>query len=113
SGVAPDISGTFSSKGFNLIGKKEGITGFTTATDLKGTIKSPLDPKCDTRGLRFNGGPTQTIALLPGSPALDKGTSVSLAGTLTTDQRGTGFPRKFDNLSIANATGGDGTDIGA
>jgi hypothetical protein len=51
--------------------------------------------------------------LLPGSAAIDKGTSVSLTGTLTPDQRGSGFPRKFDNLSIANAAGGDGTDIGA
>jgi hypothetical protein len=57
--------------------------------------------------------PTQTIALQTGSPAIDKGTNVSLIGTLTTDQRGAGYPRKFDNTSIPNATGGNGTDIGA
>ena len=112
-GAAPDVYGPFISKGFNLIGKKDGSTGFTAATDKKGTIKSPLDPKIDGKGLRFNGGPTQTIALLTGSPAIDQGTRVTIAGTtLTTDQRGTGFPRTVDK-AVANATGGDGTDIGA
>ncbi|MBA3353821.1 MAG: hypothetical protein H0U23_15615 [Blastocatellia bacterium] len=48
-----------------------------------------------------------------GSPAIDNGTNASLVGTLTTDQRGAGYPRKFDNTSIPNATGGNGTDIGA
>ena len=41
------------------------------------------------------------------SPAIDKGNSFSL----TTDQRGSARPA--DNLTIANATGGDGADIGA
>src|SRR6476646_4371394 len=113
-GLGPDVYsvfGGFSSKGFNLIGKKDGSTGFNAATDLKGTIKVPLDPKLGP--LQNNGGPTQTIALLTGSPAIDKGTSVSLAGPLTTDQRGTGFSRVHDNGAIANAAGGNGTDIGA
>jgi len=109
----PDVYGPFTSKGFNLIGKKNGSTGFTAATDKKGAIAAPLNPQLDPKGLRNNGGPTQTIALLAGSPAIDQGTSASLAGTLTTDQRGAGFPRKVDDLSIANAAGGDGTDIGA
>ena len=80
-------------------------------TDKKGTVVSPLNPKLDPRGLRDNGGPTQTVALMTGSPAIDKGTSIGLSGTLTTDQRG--FSRTVDNTSIPNATGGDGTDIGA
>ena len=114
SGLGPDVFGSFTSKGFNLIGKKDGSTGFTAATDKKGTIKAPLDPKLDPLGLRSNGGPTQTVALLSGSPAIDKGTSVTIAGTtLTTDQRGSGFPRTHDNGSVANAAGGNGTDIGA
>ena len=82
------------------------------ATDKKGTIASPLNPKFDVKGLRSNGGLTQTIALQSSSPAVDKGTSLGLTGTLTTDQRGAGFLRKVDK-SAANATGGDGTDIGA
>jgi len=109
--VQPDVVGTFTSQGFNLIGKKDGSTGFTAATDKKGTIASPLNPKLDQKGLRDNGGPTQTIALLTGSPAIDKGTSISLTGALTTDQRG--FSRTIDNGSVTNANGGDGTDIGA
>jgi hypothetical protein len=111
SGAAPDVYGTFHSNGFNLIGKKDGSTGFTAATDKKGTVASPLNPKLDPRGLHDNGGPTQTVALVAGSPAIDKGTSMGLTGTLTTDQRG--FSRTVDNTAITNATGGDGTDIGA
>ncbi len=44
--------------------------------------------------LAYNGGPTQTIALLAGSPAVDAGSN-ALADeySLTTDQRGAGFPR--------------------
>jgi hypothetical protein len=42
--------------------------------------------------LRDNGGPTQTMALLAGSPARDAGVS-SVTGLPSTDQRGEGFPR--------------------
>ena len=108
-----DVSGAFISGGFNLIGKIDGSTGFTAATDQTGTIASPLDPKLDPNGLQNNGGPTQTVALLDGSPAIDKGTSVGLTGSLTTDQRGTGFPRTVDDPAIPPATAGDNTDIGA
>jgi predicted outer membrane repeat protein len=108
----PDVFGTFLSQGFNLIGKKEGSTGFTASTDKKGTIAAPLNPKFDVKGLRNNGGPTLTIALTLNSPAVDKGTSLGLTGILSTDQRGSGFLRKVDKAT-ANATGGDGTDIGA
>ena len=57
--------------------------------------------------LQDNGGPTWTHAPLSGSPAIDQGKSFGL----TTDQRGQ--PRPFDIASIANASGGDGSDIGA
>jgi CSLREA domain-containing protein len=109
--AAPDVYGVFKSSGFNLIGKKDGSTGFTAATDKKGTVASPLNPKLDPKGLRDNGGPTQTVALVSGSPAIDKGTSIGLTGTLTTDQRG--FARTVDKSGVPNATGGDGTDVGA
>lgn len=107
-----DVSGRFVSQGFNLIGKADSGSGFSVSTDRKGTIVSPLNPKFDGRGLRNNGGPTMTVALTDASPAVDRGTSASLVGTLTTDQRGAGFPRRVDK-SVPNATGGDGTDIGA
>jgi CSLREA domain-containing protein len=110
----PDVNGLFNSAGFNLIGNRIGSTGFNTATDQTGGSKeTALDPKLDPNGLQNNGGPTETIKLLVGSPAIDKGTSAGLTGNLTTDQRGTGFPRTSDNLQISPAAGGDNTDIGA
>jgi hypothetical protein len=46
--------------------------------------------------LQNNGGPTFSQALLSGSPAIDAGDDSVLGPplTLTTDQRGPGFPRK-------------------
>ncbi len=46
--------------------------------------------------LADNGGPTETIALLPGSPAIDKGNNSLIPAGLDTDQRGTGFVRIFN-----------------
>jgi hypothetical protein len=109
----PDVFGSFNTQGFNLVGKIDGAAGFNAITDQKGTIASPLDPKLNPAGLQDNGGPTQTIALLCGSPANDKGSSAGLTGSLATDQRGAGFPRTVDDPAIADATGGDATDIGA
>jgi CSLREA domain-containing protein len=107
----PDVFGAFSSQGYNLFGKLDGSNGLGISTDLVGTASNPLDPKLDSNGLQSNGGPTQTIALLLGSPAIDHGTSNGLGGNLGTDQRGAGFPRVFDDPSLPNAN--DGADIGA
>jgi hypothetical protein len=57
--------------------------------------------------LADNGGPTKTRSLQSGSPAIDKGNSFGE----TTDQRGSARPD--DDPAVPNATGGDGTDIGA
>ncbi len=105
--TGPDFNGTAISQGYNLIGKEDGSTGFTNGVnqDQVGSIAMPLDPLLGP--LANNGGPTQTMALLPGSPALDKG----ISNGLPTDQRG--FARTLDFPALANATGGDGTDIGA
>ncbi len=75
--------------------------GFTKPTDQSGVIPK-LGP------LQFNGGPTKTHALLPSSPAIDRGHR--RAGE-TTDQRG--LPRPSDFGAIPNVKGGDGSDIGA
>lgn len=107
-----DVSGAFASSGFNLIGKKDGSTGFVAGADLTGTNAAPLDPRLDPKGLKNNGGPTKTIALQAGSPAIDKGTSDGLTGTLTTDQRGVGYSRTI-NKPVPDAIRGDGTDVGA
>ena len=114
--LSPDLGGAFTSNGYNLIGDADGVTSprFDGAGDQKGTSAKPLDAKLDPNGLQDNGGPTQTIALLFGSPAIDKGTSnFGPINNLATDQRGPAFARTFDNPAIANASGGDGTDIGA
>src|SRR5262249_30509049 len=62
--------------------------------DQAGSVASPLDPRLGT--LQNNGSPTLTMALLPGSPAIDAGDDSVLGAPLflTTDQRGPGFPRK-------------------
>jgi len=95
-GQGPDVYGAFSSLGYNLVGATNDSTGFTAPGDLTGSLASPLDPKLGP--LADNGGPTLTMALLPGSPAIDAG-DTSLAPP--TDQRG--FPRPF----------GPAADIGA
>jgi hypothetical protein len=86
---------------YNLIQSTSGLTiSGTTTHNILG--QNPL-----LGPLQDNGGPTFTMALLQGSPAIDKGKSFGAA----TDQRG--GPRIFDFPAIANAVGGDGSDIGA
>jgi parallel beta-helix repeat protein/predicted outer membrane repeat protein len=90
-GVANDVSGTVvATSDHNLIGVNTGLTGISNLSNGNqiGTAASPIDPLLGA--LANNGGPTQTMALLAGSPAIDKGSNPA---NLTTDQRGTGFPR--------------------
>jgi len=84
--LQPDVAGAFSTSGSNLIGKIGTATGFTAASDKKGTVASPLDPMLGP--LQNNGGPTFTHALLSGSPAVNTGNS-----PLAADQRGTARPQ--------------------
>src|SRR5664280_123917 len=95
----PDLFGFINSLDFNLVQNTNGctITGSTTH-NIYGQ-----DPKLAS--LADNGGPTMTHALLPGSPAIDHGSS----GGLTTDQRGQPRPIRFP----AYLAPGDGSDIGA
>ncbi len=88
-----DIFGVLSSSGHNLIGNTQGGSGFDPNTDLLN-----VDPMLGA--LADNGGPTLTMALLPGSPAIDAGDNTDAPEF---DQRGPGFPR------IVNGT----IDIGA
>jgi hemolysin type calcium-binding protein len=83
---------TVTSLGFNIIGNDNGC-GFVASTgDQVGTAVLPLDAMLDTLGM--NGGPTPTHPLLPGSPALDNGSSEapgsSATACKTLDQRGVG-----------------------
>ncbi len=86
-----DGSGTVSSASANnLIGAGGGNSGLTNGGN--GNLVGVADPGLGT--LASNGGPTQTIALLSGSPAIQAGSRALAAdANLTNDQRGTGFPR--------------------
>ncbi|CAN5528624.1 hypothetical protein BH24ACT20_BH24ACT20_02700 [soil metagenome] len=73
--------GTISSQGNNV--SSDASCGFTTSTDKQST-----NPKLGP--LANNGGPTDTRALLSGSPAIDAGAN---AGCPATDQRGVARPQ--------------------
>lgn len=101
-----DVDGTFTSQGFNLIGINNGSgTSFTGPSDQAGTLASPLSPMLGS--IQNNGGPTDTISPLTGSPAIDQGYKF----VYPFDQRSQ--TRPMDNPLLPNATGGDGSDIGA
>ena len=53
---------------------------------MTGTIAQPLNPLLAALGAYD--GPTQTMALLPGSPAIDAGNNALISAGVTTDQRG-------------------------
>ncbi|PSB00656.1 choice-of-anchor Q domain-containing protein [Merismopedia glauca] len=96
-----DINGEFSecgvliSGGNNLIGNGDGVSGLINGVngDIVGTTANPINPLLTT--LRNNGGPTQTLALLPGSPAINAGSNPL---GLATDQRG--FNRSIGQTDI-------------
>jgi len=93
----PDIGGTFFSRGYNVIGNTQGNTG------AAGNDFINVDPLLGP--LQDNGGSTQTMALRPGSIAIDHGDPAfdpnSFNPPMVTDQRG------------ADRIIADGLDIGA
>jgi hypothetical protein len=81
-----DVFGALNPGGdYNLIGDGTGMTGLSNGVNgnLVGTAAAPIDPLLGP--LQDNGGPTQTMALLPGSPALNAGDPNQLG---VADQRG-------------------------
>lgn len=105
---AADTYGEYVSLGFNLIGIVGNLSGFTNGAkaDQVGSSVTPINPMLAPLG--NNGGPTETHALLAGSPAIDRG--YSFAG-VTTDQRGAA--RFVDIAAAANKSGSSLSDIGA
>jgi CSLREA domain-containing protein len=83
--AGPDVFGTFSSQGNNLVWNTSGAVGFGGSDILN---KNPL-----LGPLQDNGGPTDTHALRSRSPAIDHG---SKTGCPSTDQRGLSRPRDGD-----------------
>ena len=118
--LSDDVLGIFNSLGNNLIGNLFGVSvGFQASVfigvnpqpnvngDIVGSISVgtfAIDPRLGP--LQDNGGPTNTRAVLAGSPAIDRGNNCvgtdscatdpspnTLPEALLTDQRSTGFPR--------------------
>jgi hypothetical protein len=92
--AGPDVAGTvLGSSGYNLIGDNNGLAGIGNGLNHNqiGTDLSPLDPALAPLG--YYGGPGQSCALLPFSPALGTGDPASPAAT---DQRGQ--PRAVSGL---------------
>jgi hypothetical protein len=90
----PSLPGSGGSAwGSNPTGFQLNVLLFSNTPSGNNTFANPqLGPLAD------NGGPTLTMALLPGSPAIDAGSAL---GALATDQRGVPRPQ------------GSGVDIGA
>jgi CSLREA domain-containing protein len=108
----PDLSGSFSSLGFNLIQTPGSAT--INETQNAGTNITGVDPLLGS--LQDNGGPTFTRALLAGSPAIDKGKNFATDASndpILTDQRGLTRPVDLDDATYPNAASGDASDIGA
>ena len=89
---------------YNLIGTV--ASGVGLANGANGNQVGVSDPGLSAT-LADNGGPTQSLALLPGSPALDRGSAAIVGVTVpTTDQRGA-------LRGPAGLNGGAAVDIGA
>ena len=101
SGADPDIYGALATADHNLVGDATGSTGIVNGVNgnIVGGNGHPVI-NADLGPLQNNGGPTQTMALLPGSLAIGHGNN---AFAPAKDQRG--FTR-LDEL-------GERTDIGA
>ncbi len=94
--------GTITSAGGNLIADDTGFLFTAEPSDQVGPSGARTHPQLGP--LADNGGPTETLALLAGSPAMERGVA---AGAPATDQRGMTRPQDGD-------TDGDaGVDIGA
>ncbi|QEG36894.1 choice-of-anchor Q domain-containing protein [Bythopirellula goksoeyrii] len=101
-------SGTLNLNNYNLIGDSsqttaQALNGVAAgATDIlatsDGTTPTALGSILDTT-LTYNGGPTPTHALLPGSPAIDAG-NPAIAFPPANDQRGAPFERQNGTIDI-------------
>ncbi len=101
-GGGQNCANPVASAGFNI---EDGSScKLTQPSDRQNT-----DPLLSPAGLADNGGPTPTIALEPGSPAVNQGLS---GPGETTDQRGLSRPFLWPGVPIVNL-GSNGADVGA
>jgi hypothetical protein len=89
----PDVDAPVTSLGHNLIGKADSSIGWISGSDMWGTSAAPLNPLLAPLG--YYGGPTQTMPLLPGSPALDAGSNSERQDITVSGSSGT-FKLTFD-----------------
>ncbi len=105
--AAPNLNATTTGGGPSTIDSR----GYNLTNDASATYLDQATDKINTDpllgGLVDNGGATTTVELLPGSPAIDAG---GRSGYLSDQRR---LRRPNDQALIANAAGGDGSDIGA
>lgn len=92
------IAGNTGGTDFGSVGSSEGMTSCVAGTiaDIAPFNTDATNRFSDAPGLgplQTNGGPTQTMALLVGSIAIDAGNNAF--SSTTYDQRGAGFPRMF------------------
>lgn len=92
--TGPDLDGAFISAGCNVVGLTNGWTMTGVVTNNRVQVNAPLRP------LGTNGGPTLTLATVPGNPAIDAG-SAAFGGPPFADQRG--FARVFNGRVDAGA----------
>lgn len=125
SGPASSLEGAFNSVGGNIVVDATQATGFVNGQngDQVGDAANPIDPRLGP--LADNGGETDTLALLAGSPAIDSGNNCVLNGgcgtspqiLIRTDQRGR-FRNFFNGVvdvgafEVATFTSADTIGIG-
>lgn len=111
-----DLSGSpvQSASSHNLIGDSSTAGGLTNGVNGNIVGKNPL-----LSALGNYGGATQTMALLPGSPAIDAGNNAlaidpsNSNAALTTDQRGQGYARLVNSIVDIGAYESEGFTIAA
>jgi hypothetical protein len=91
--IAANTDGSYLPNDLHFDDPVNGVTGadnliIATNTVVSGFVRVSADPKLGP--LQWNGGPTQTHQLLPGSPAIAMGDNTA---QFAIDQRGTGYPR--------------------
>ena len=92
----PDIGATVTTDGGgNVVGDIGNTTGLTAPSDRLGTAAAPLNPLLAPLAL-YAPGTVQTVALLPGSPAIDRAAcpgDPTTNATLVADARGIARPQ--------------------
>ena len=102
-GQAPDAGGNFTSFGYNLIGDPFATSFRPNSPSLVGNLLGVL---ARLAPLGDNGGHSLTHAPLSDSPIIDAAGPGSVVD-------GRGLPRPIDFSHLANASGGNGSDMGA